>query len=169
MTVSLGLESSVLPELNLMSHVDAMRHIHRPASVERVCEARERLAFEELVLLQTSLLRERERAQSAGGEGVSVVSTALCDELRSVLDFSLTRGQTNAMEEIFHDMAGTKPMLRMLQGDVGCGKTIVAALAILAAVEAGHQGAFMAPTEVLAQQHAKTLGKLLGRLSAPRG
>ena len=167
MTVSLGLESSVLPELNLMSHVDAMRHIHRPASVERVCEARERLAFEELVLLQTSLLRERERAQSAGGEGVSVVSTALCDELRSVLDFSLTRGQTNAMEEIFHDMAGTKPMLRMLQGDVGCGKTIVAALAILAAVEAGHQGAFMAPTEVLAQQHAKTLGKLLGRLSAP--
>ena len=167
MTVSLGLESTVLPELNLMSHVDAMKHIHRPDSVERVCEARERLAFEELVLLQTSLLRERERAQSAGGEGVSVVSTALCDELRSVLDFSLTRGQENAMEEIFHDMAGTKPMLRMLQGDVGCGKTIVAALAILAAVEAGHQGAFMAPTEVLAQQHAKTLSKLLGRLSTP--
>ena len=167
MTVSLGLESTVLPELNLMSHVDAMKHIHRPDSVERVCEARERLAFEELVLLQTSLLRERERAQSAGGEGVSVVSTALCDELRSVLDFSLTRGQENAMEEIFHDMAGTKPMLRMLQGDVGCGKTIVAALAILAAVEAGHQGAFMAPTEVLAQQHAKTLSKLLGRLSSP--
>jgi ATP-dependent DNA helicase RecG len=144
-----------------------MSHIHRPDSVERVCEARERLAFEELVLLQTSLLRERERAQNSGGEGVSVVSTALCDELRSVLDFSLTRGQENAMEEIFHDMAGTKPMLRMLQGDVGCGKTIVAALAILAAVEAGHQGAFMAPTEVLAQQHAKTLSKLLGRLSSP--
>ena len=167
MTVSLGMESTVLPELNLMSHVDAMKHIHRPDSVERVCEARERLAFEELVLLQTSLLRERERAQNSGGEGVSVVSTALCDELRSVLDFSLTRGQENAMEEIFHDMAGTKPMLRMLQGDVGCGKTIVAALAILAAVEAGHQGAFMAPTEVLAQQHAKTLSKLLGRLSSP--
>ena len=167
MTVSLGLESTVLPELDLMSHVDAMSHIHRPDSVERVCEARERLAFEELVLLQTSLLRERERAQNSGGEGVSVVSTALCDELRSVLDFSLTRGQENAMEEIFHDMAGTKPMLRMLQGDVGCGKTIVAALAILAAVEAGHQGAFMAPTEVLAQQHAKTLSKLLGRLSSP--
>jgi RecG-like helicase/DNA polymerase III epsilon subunit-like protein len=167
MLVSLGMESTVLPELNLMSHVDAMKHIHRPDSVERVCDARERLAFEELVLLQTSLLRERERAQNSGGEGVSVVSTALCDELRSVLDFSLTRGQENAMEEIFHDMAGTKPMLRMLQGDVGCGKTIVAALAILAAVEAGHQGAFMAPTEVLAQQHAKTLDTLLGRLSNP--
>ena len=118
MTVSLGMESTVLPELNLMSHVDAMKHIHRPDSVERVCEARERLAFEELVLLQTSLLRERERAQNSGGEGVSVVSTALCDELRSVLDFSLTRGQENAMEEIFHDMAARSP-LRMLQGDVG--------------------------------------------------
>ena len=167
MTVSLGLESTVLPELKLMSHVDAMKHIHRPDSVERVCDARERLAFEELVLLQTSLLIERERAQNAGGEGVSVVSTALCDALRNVLDFSLTRGQENALEEIFHDMAGTKPMLRMLQGDVGCGKTIVAALAILSAVEAGHQGAFMAPTEVLAQQHCKTLTKLLGRLPDP--
>ena len=59
------------------------------------------------------------------------------------------------MEEILHDMAGTKPMLRMLQGDVGCGKTIVAALAILAAVGNGHQGAFMAPTEVLSAQHAR--------------
>jgi hypothetical protein len=116
MLISLGLESSVLPELNLMSHVDAMKHIHRPDSVERVCDARERLAFEELVLLQTSLLIERERAQNSGGEGVAVVSTALCDALRNVLDFSLTRGQENALEEIFHDMAGTKPMLRMLQG-----------------------------------------------------
>ena len=145
MEVSLGLESTVLPELELMSHVDAMAHIHAPDSVESVCAARERLAFEELVLLQVSLLRERNRAQNSGGEGISVVSTALCDELRSVLDFSLTRGQENAMEEILHDMAGTKPMLRMLQGDVGCGKTIVAALAILAAVGNGHQGAFMAP------------------------
>ena len=71
------------------------------------------------------------------------------------------------MEEILHDMAGTKPMLRMLQGDVGCGKTIVAALAILAAVGNGHQGAFMAPTEVLAQQHARSLTQLLNRMSDP--
>ena len=139
MEVSLGLESTVLPELELMSHADAMAHIHALGlGGERA--ARERLAFEELVLLQVSLLRERNRAQNSGGEGISVVSTALCDELRSVLDFSLTRGQENAMEEILHDMAGTKPMLRMLQGDVGCGKTIVAALAILAAVGNGHQG-----------------------------
>ena len=167
MEVSLGLESTVLPELELMSHVDAMAHIHAPDSVESVCAARERLAFEELVLLQVSLLRERNRAQNSGGEGISVVSTALCDELRSVLDFSLTRGQENAMEEILHDMAGTKPMLRMLQGDVGCGKTIVAALAILAAVGNGHQGAFMAPTEVLAQQHARSLTQLFNRMSDP--
>ncbi len=167
MSVSLGLESSVLSELDLMSHADAMAHIHAPDSVERVCAARERLAFEELVLLQTSLLRERERAQNGGGEGVSVVSTQLCDEFRSVLDFSLTRGQENAMEEILHDMAGTKPMLRMLQGDVGCGKTVVAALAILAAVGNGHQGAFMAPTEVLAQQHARSLGAMLAKMSDP--
>ena len=167
MTVSLGVESSVLPELQLISHVDAMQFIHAPATVDQVVAARERLAFEELVLLQVSLLQERNRAQRSGGEGVSIVSTSMCDELRGVLDFSLTRGQETALEEILQDMSGTTPMLRLLQGDVGCGKTIVAALGLLAAVGNGHQGAFMAPTEVLATQHATTLENVFSRLENP--
>ena len=98
---------------------------------------------------------------------MSIVSTSMCDELRGVLDFSLTRGQETALEEILQDMSGTTPMLRLLQGDVGCGKTIVAALGLLAAVGNGHQGAFMAPTEVLATQHATTLENVFSRLENP--
>ena len=75
------------PELQLISHVDAMQFIHALATVDQVVAARERLAFEELVLLQVSLLQERNRAQRSGGEGVSIVSTSMCDELRGVLDF----------------------------------------------------------------------------------
>jgi hypothetical protein len=145
-TVALGLESTVLPGLNLISHVDAMTHIHKPEEVYQVFEARQRLAFEELLLVQVRFLQERDRALKKSGEGVSIVSTARCDELRNVLDFSLTPGQETALEEILHDMAGTTAMLRLVQGDVGCGKTVVAALGILAAVGNGHQGALMAPT-----------------------
>ena len=98
---------------------------------------------------------------------MSIVSMSMCGELRGVLDFSLTRGRRDALEEILQDMSGTTPMLRLLQGDVGCGKTIVAALGLLAAVGNGHQGASMAPTEVLATQHATTLENVFGRLENP--
>ena len=77
-----------------------VQFIHAPETVEQVVAARERLAFEELLLLQVSLLQERNRAQRSGGEGVSIVDTSTCDELRGVLDFSLTRGQESALEEI---------------------------------------------------------------------
>ena len=167
LTVALGLESTVLRALSLVSHVQAMEHIHGPEGIDQVFAARERLAFEELLLVQTKFLQERMRALKKSGEGVSIVSTALCDELRSVLDFSLTNGQETALEEILHDMAGDSAMLRLLQGDVGCGKTVVAALAILAAIGNGHQGALMAPTEVLARQHEKTLADLFAGLAEP--
>jgi len=167
LTVALGMESSVLPMLNLVSHVDAMSQIHAPKALYQLFAARERLAFEELLLVQAQFLDRRYQALQDSGEGVNIVSTARCDELRSVLDFSLTAGQEAALEEILHDMAGTGAMLRLLQGDVGCGKTVVAALGILAAVGNGHQGAMMAPTEVLAQQHARTLEHLFSRLADP--
>ena len=77
-----------------------LQFIHAPETVEQVVAARERLAFEELLLLQVSLLQERNRAQRSGGEGVSIVDTSTCDELRGVLDFSLTRGRESALEEI---------------------------------------------------------------------
>ena len=97
LTVALGVESTVLPELKLVSNLEAMTHIHRGESVEMVAAARERIAFEELLELQTELLLKRVEAQKSGGEGLSIVSTRLCDELRSVLDFSLTGGQEQAM------------------------------------------------------------------------
>ena len=101
-------------------------------------------------------------------EGISIVSTHLCDQLRKELSFSLTRSQDQALEEILTDMAGPGRCWRLLQGDVGCGKTVVAALALLAAVGAGHQGALMAPTEVLANQHYKTLSDLLREMGPMR-
>jgi len=167
--VSLGKENALLKELQLVSHAEAVASIHAPATVEQVARARERLAFEELLILQVQLMGERKRLQSLAAEnegesekeGISIVSTHLCDQLRKELSFSLTRSQDQALEEILTDMAGPAPMLRLLQGDVGCGKTVVAALALLAAVGAGHQGALMAPTEVLANQHYKTLSDLL--------
>jgi len=167
--VSLGKENALLKELQVVSHAEAVTSIHAPATVEQVARARERLAFEELLILQIQLMGERKRLQSLAGEnegegekeGISIVSTHLCDQLRKELSFSLTRSQDQALEEILTDMAGPVPMLRLLQGDVGCGKTVVAALALLAAVGAGHQGALMAPTEVLANQHYKTLSDLL--------
>ena len=171
MEVAMGNDNPLLTELGLLSHVDAVRSIHRPQSVESVAQARERLAFEELVLLQVALLQERSRLQSlpntGSEEGICIVGTALTDELRSELPFALTRSQESSLEEILSDMAGPAPMLRLLQGDVGCGKTVVAAMALLAACGAGHQGAFMAPTEVLATQHHRVLTELLSAMRNP--
>lgn len=171
MEVSMGRDNPLLAELGLLSHSEAVKNIHRPRNVEAVAQARERLAFEELVLLQVALLQERSRLQalpvSESTEGVCIVGTALTDELRSELPFALTRSQESSLEEILSDMAGPAPMLRLLQGDVGCGKTVVAAMALLAAVGAGHQGAFMAPTEVLATQHHRVLTDLLSQMRDP--
>ena len=171
MEVSMGRDNPLLAELGLLSHASAVKNIHKPVDVEAVAQARERLAFEELVLLQVALLQERSRLQalpvSETTEGVCIVGTALTDELRSELPFALTRSQESSLEEILSDMAGPAPMLRLLQGDVGCGKTVVAAMALLAAVGAGHQGAFMAPTEVLATQHHRVLTDLLSQMGDP--
>jgi len=171
MEIAMGRDNPLLAELGLLSHAAAVQNIHRPESVEAVAQARERLAFEELVLLQVALLQERSRLQalpvSETTEGVCIVGTQLVDELRSELPFALTRSQESSLEEILSDMAGPAPMLRLLQGDVGCGKTVVAALALLAACGAGHQGAFMAPTEVLATQHHRVLTDLLSQMRDP--
>ena len=169
--VSMGRDNPLLSELGLLSHSEAVKNIHRPKNVEIVAQARERLAFEELLLLQVALLQERSRLQalpvSETTEGVCIVGTALVDELRTELPFALTRSQESSLEEILSDMAGPAPMLRLLQGDVGCGKTVVAAMSLLAAVGAGHQGAFMAPTEVLATQHHRVLTELLSQMRDP--
>jgi ATP-dependent DNA helicase RecG len=140
----------------LPARIDALWALHRPRSLEEAETGRRRLAFDELLLLQVGLaLRRREResevapALAAPGELVA--------RYRDVLPFRLTEHQERAIAEIDADLERTIPMQRLLQGDVGSGKTVVALYALLRAVESGHQGALMAPTETLAEQHFLTL------------
>jgi ATP-dependent DNA helicase RecG len=140
----------------LPPRVDALWALHRPRSLEEAETGRRRLAFDELLLLQVGLaLQRREREQEVApaleppGELVA--------RYRDVLPFQLTEHQERAIAEIDADLELTMPMQRLLQGDVGSGKTVVALYALLRAVESGRQGALMAPTETLAEQHFLTL------------
>jgi ATP-dependent DNA helicase RecG len=125
--------------------------------------ARRRLAYDELLASQLALRLVRARRERAGGRSVRAEG-ALRTALIGHLPFSLTPSQRQTLGEILADMGRPAPMLRLLQGDVGSGKTLVALLAMLEAVEAGHQAALMAPTEALARQHAETLGRLAGHV-----
>jgi ATP-dependent DNA helicase RecG len=142
---------------------DALAVVHHPASAEEAETGRTRLAFEELLLLQIGIARraaERERtlAPSLGEPG------ELIARYRAVLPFALTPYQEQAIRELDGDLARTAPMQRLLQGDVGSGKTVVALYALLRAVEHGRQGALMAPTETLAEQHFLTIADLCQEL-----
>ena len=136
---------------------DAIAAVHRPESLEDAEAARARLGLEELLLLQLGFVRRREalaqeaRATALGEPG------ELLDRYRRALPFTLTPEQEEAIAQIDADLRGERPMQRLLQGDVGSGKTVVALYALLRAVERGKQGALMAPTETLAEQHFLTL------------
>ncbi len=142
---------------------DALAALHRPRSLEEAEVGRRRLAFDELLTLQLALARrtaEREQlvaaALPAPGE--------LTQRYRAVLPFTLTGAQEQAIAQIDADLARTTPMQRLLQGDVGSGKTVVALYSLLRAIESGRQGALMAPTEVLAEQHFLTIEGLCAEL-----
>ncbi|MBV8281974.1 MAG: ATP-dependent DNA helicase RecG, partial [Candidatus Eremiobacteraeota bacterium] len=144
----------------------SLRAIHRPASLEDADKARARLVFEEFFLLAlAAALRRAAREGEASPDFSKAASQAALMEfhmqLRSLLPFQLTGAQGRAIDEIVADFAKPSPMNRLLQGDVGSGKTAVAAAAVLFAVRAGHQAAFMAPTEILAAQQFNSLTKLL--------
>jgi ATP-dependent DNA helicase RecG len=147
----------------LPTRSDALWALHRPRSREEAETGRRRLAFDELLLLQVGIARrarERERtlAPSLGEPG------ELVRRYRAALPFSLTPHQESAIRELDADLARTVPMQRLLQGDVGSGKTVVALYALLRAVENGRQGALMAPTETLAEQHHLTIADLCAEL-----
>ncbi|MYC87829.1 MAG: ATP-dependent DNA helicase RecG [Gemmatimonadales bacterium] len=153
-----------LEELSLPPLAEALRTLHRPPAVSRVEPCRRRLAFEELFFLQLLHARARARLRhEVRGVAFDAPST-LTRSLLKALPFKLTAAQRRAWSEIEADMARPAPMNRLLQGDVGSGKTVVAALAMLKAVEAGRQAAIMAPTELLAEQHRRTFEKMLGPL-----
>ena len=141
----------------------ALRAGHFPQTTAEQESAHRRLVFDDCFLLQLGLAIRRHRHGRQRGLSLNPPG-ALARGLRRSLPFSLTDAQERVWQEIRTDMASPYPMNRLLQGDVGSGKTVVAALAMLTAVEAGHQAAFMAPTEILAEQHHATLGALLGPL-----
>ena len=145
---------------------DALVALHRPGSLEEGEEARRRLAFDELLVLQVGLARSRAGRAAAQARPLGKPGE-LTASYRELLPFQLTPDQENAIAEIDRDLAGEAPMQRLLQGDVGSGKTVVALYALLRAVEAGLRGALMAPTETLAEQHFLTIEPLCSQLGVP--
>jgi ATP-dependent DNA helicase RecG len=145
---------------------EALRGAHFPETEAELTVAHRRLAFDDFLYFQLGLAILRARSTRARGIAFPR-STHLESRLRASLPFTLTPAQERVWEEIRQDMAAPVPMQRLLQGDVGSGKTIVAALAVLTAVEAGYQAAVMAPTEILAEQHFMTFQHLLAPLGVP--
>jgi ATP-dependent DNA helicase RecG len=153
--------------LDLVSRTWAMRQIHHPESMGAKEAARKRLAFDELFRLQTILVM-RKRAVEREATGIRhQLDRELVARFRHALPFPLTEAQQRAIGEIQRDLAGAHPMHRLLQGDVGAGKTVVAVAALLTGVQGGYQGALMAPTEVLAEQHHFGVSALLAGLEVP--
>ena len=157
-----------LDRLDLVDRRTAFTAIHNPESMEAAKAARRRLVLDELLRMQVALvLRKRAIERESKGIRHVVEGGRLVPRFHATLPFALTKAQVEAIGEITADLAGPHPMHRLLQGDVGSGKTVVALTALLTAVQGGYQGAFMAPTEVLAEQHDVSLRHLLGTLTVP--
>jgi len=137
----------------LISKTDAIRQIHFPKTQKELEDARFRLVFEELFLLQMNLALIREANKKLDSVALEIKKDGLVDKFIKSLPFELTGAQKQAVDEIRRDLNRKEPMQRLLQGDVGSGKTVVACIMLLCAVENGYQGAIMAPTEILATQH----------------
>ncbi len=144
---------------------EALRLIHRPESWADVARARERFRYEEAFVLQTVLAQRRQAARALPATPRRAVAGGLLDAFDARLPFELTEGQRRIGGEIGADLAATHPMHRLLQGEVGSGKTVVALRAMLTVVDAGGQCALLAPTEVLAQQHLRSITAMLGPLA----
>lgn len=150
---------------NLISEDQALRAIHLAESDDDRRRARERLTFDEAAGLQWALVSRRHGELSQSGPVASRRADGLAQELLQRLPFDLTAGQCEVLEELSAEIGATRPMNRLLQGEVGSGKTIVAVLAMLQMVDAGYQCALLAPTEVLAAQHLQSINDVLGPLA----
>ncbi|PDV97606.1 ATP-dependent DNA helicase RecG [Candidatus Chloroploca asiatica] len=161
-----------LPEMsrqrcNLLPLGEALAQIHYPDTPEQLQQARTRLGFDEFLFIQLGVLQRKLLWQGELGYQLAFLPD-LHQQLLDHVGFRLTNAQQRVLDEIFRDMARPLPMARLLQGDVGSGKTVVAAAALVQAIGNGFQGALMAPTEILAEQHYKGLKRLLGKLAVPR-
>ncbi len=145
----------------LMDLAEAVRQMHFPINFDAMARARRRIVFDEFLVFQLILLerfermRDRHRARALSG------FAGVFEEFKATLPFQLTAGQWQAAQEIFEDLAQERPMNRLLQGDVGAGKTVIAALTLLLAVRSGFQGVMLVPTEILAEQHFRSLSGML--------
>ncbi|MFV0252679.1 MAG: ATP-dependent DNA helicase RecG [Beutenbergiaceae bacterium] len=155
----------VVERHGMPSQLAALRAIHMPADTRDWQRARDRLRYDEAFLLQTALARRRAEIAAADARPRPQVSGGLVGAFEDRLPFTLTAGQQQVAAQISADLGAASPMQRLLQGEVGSGKTIVALLAMLQVVDAGGQAALLAPTEVLAAQHARTIANLLGPLA----
>ncbi|MCZ7536729.1 MAG: DEAD/DEAH box helicase [Acidimicrobiia bacterium] len=161
------LPEAILDAHDLVDRDAAYCGIHRPETLAEARAARRRLAFDEFLRMQVGLVARKRALEAQEGGIRHVVEGSIVREFHARLPFALTGDQRVAIDEIAADMASASPMHRLLQGDVGSGKTVVALTAILMAVQGGYQGAFMAPTEVLAEQHHLSSKSLLAGLTVP--
>lgn len=159
------LPAELLAERGLIGEDEALRAIHLAESPAQRQRARERLTFDEALGLQWALAERRNGELSQSGPAAPVRSDGLFAEMLARLPFELTGGQREVLDVLHAELAATRPMNRMLQGEVGSGKTVVALLAMLQMVDAGYQCALLAPTEVLAAQHARSIRDMLGPLA----
>ena len=162
------LPEAVRSAARLVRYDEAVPAFHFPSEPAAYAAAIRRLAFDELFLLQLGLLRRKREWQGAV-PGIAIpIPAGFTDRFTAQLPFTLTAAQQRVLSQLLNDMAQPVPMSRLLQGDVGSGKTVVAGGALVAATAAGYQGALMAPTEVLAQQHHRTLETLAGAVRSAR-
>ncbi|MBP2414083.1 ATP-dependent DNA helicase RecG [Arthrobacter stackebrandtii] len=152
----------------LMPLAEAYEQIHQPSSIESWPRARKRFRFQEALALQTSLAQKRHEASQQDATGRPRITGGLLDAFDAQLPYTLTAGQADIGGLISDEIAGAHPMHRLLQGEVGSGKTVIALRAMLQVIDAGGQAAFLAPTEVLAAQHLHSIQALLGSLGEGR-
>ena len=160
------LPAALQRQFHLPTLADALQALHAPKDRESLDQGRRRLVFDEFLLLQLGLLRRRQALRSRKGPDLDLQSSSngLVGEFMALLPFRFTAAQKRVFQEIEADLARTEPMARLVQGDVGSGKTVVAIAALLSTIASGWQGALMAPTEVLAEQHYRNLCQWLPQL-----
>ena len=160
------LPEEIRRSLDLMPLADALAQIHFPDNMDLVHAAHRRLSFDEFLLLQLGVLGARQRFQQQPARSLSADEQVLAP-FEAALPFAMTGAQRRTLRDIAADLGTTQPMSRLLQGDVGSGKTAVAAAALWVAVANGAQGAILAPTEILAEQHARSFGRMFADLTHP--
>jgi len=154
-------------QYGLIGLSDAIAHLHFPPDRDALTHARRRLIFDEFFYLQLGFLQRRHQQKQEQNSAILAPTGQLLDRFRALLPFELTNAQKRVVSDIFQDLNSTTPMNRLVQGDVGSGKTVVAVFAILAAIQSGYQAALMAPTEVLAEQHYRKLVTWFNQLYLP--